>query len=101
MVARVEREKLPRTSDFPQAPSCPRSRDRTNVPQQGLSDSNSALDSADLRQVNERPRARHVADRDLDQRRLVLREALLERLPQSLGIGRATAGDAKALGQPH
>src|SRR3954451_4022688 len=47
-------------------------------------DGERALESADLRQVNERPWARHVADRDLDQRRLVLREVRLERLPRAL-----------------
>src|SRR5882672_2959515 len=61
----------------------------------------SGLRAADLRQVDELPRARHLAHRHLDQRGLVAGEALLECMAQRLGIAGAMASDAETLGQPH
>src|SRR5262245_40008858 len=58
------------------------------------------LKSAHLRHVDEWPGAWHVADRHLDQCRLVGGEALLECLAQRFGIGGAVAKDAEALGEP-
>ena len=60
-----------------------------------------ALYAAHLRQIDELPGARHLADRDLDQRRLVAGEAALQRAPQRFRAGSALSADAEALAQPH
>ena len=66
-----------------------------------VSGSESALEAADLRQVDERPRARHLADRDLDQRRLVVGEAALQRGSQAFRIGHAVAGELMTYRDSH